>query len=653
MASAQSYELQYREQGTSNWVSESVSSNSLNVNDLSPLSTYEFRVSSLCNSVSVSDFSSVISATTEDGPIVYCNSNGNSVASEWIQSVEIGSLNNVSNANGGYADFTSQLVSITAGTSESITLTPGFPYNWLYGTQTQPEFWSVWVDLNQDGDFTDANEQRFVSSSSSTSAVTASISIPSGTIEGNTRMRIAMKRGAAATSCESFANGEVEDYTINIIADVPPTCDVVTNLAVSSVTDNSLSVSWNGDVDASSYDVDIRENGGAWSTVNVNGTSHNFSGLIAETSYEVRVSTVCAFGSSDYSSSVSATTSAEPTCDVPSGLAVGNVSNNGFTASWNASSNASSYSLDIRENGGAWSSVSTSNTSYNFAGLNSETNYDVRVSAICSFGNSVVSSVLSVQTLAGPVEYCSASGTSANEWLEAISLGSISNSSGANGGYGDFTNQATNLELGESVNLSITPGFPYDWLWGYYTQPEFYSVWIDYNQDGDFDDSNELAFQSASSNSTYQAFNVNFIVPQNALVGETRIRIAMKRGAAATSCESYNNGEVEDYTVNIIESLGGNSATGVANNDGLELSAKIYPNPANDQLFVRINNLESFGEIELSLMDLSGKQVLVKSLNTSIDKPELLDVSSLKRGLYLLTIKTDSGGTKNQKVILK
>ena len=750
VASAISYSIRYREIGTSSWSSTSSSGNSKNIAGLSPETPYEFQVASQCNAVSFSDYTASTTATTEEGPLVYCDSKGTSVAGEWIQSVSFGSISNTSNANGGYADFTAQSTSITAGTSENITLTPGFPSNWLYGTTTQAEMWSVWIDLNQDGDFTDANEQRFVSASTSTTAVTASISIPSGSLAGTTRMRIAMKRSNAATSCETFANGEVEDYSINIIADVPPTCDVVTNLGTSNVTNNTLTATWSASANASSYNVDISADGGSsWATVSTSATSYNFTGLTAETQYQVKVATVCSFGSSDYSSAVSATTLADPTCDAatglalsnitnssltatwsaapyassytvdisadggsswtsvstsatsynftglnaetqyqvkvatvcsfgssayssavsattlaaptcdtPTGLALSNITNTSITASWNASSNANSYSVEIRENGGSWSAISTASTSYSFSGLSQKTTYDVRVSALCSFGNSTASALVSATTLAGPVTYCSASGTSASEWIEAISIGSINNTSGANGGYADFTTHSTDLELGQSANLTITPGFPYNFFWGYTTQPEYYSVWIDLNQDGDFDDANELQYVSPSSTTAYQAFTVSLSIPATAALGETRMRIAMKRNSAASACGSYSNGEVEDYTVNIVNSLGGgvaNTST-LSSNKPVELNSKLYPNPANDHTKLAINIPANTGAVSMVMYDYTGKTIAAKSFeassnNQTIEEP--IQLSNLVKGIYLIQISAENGKTINHKLVVQ
>jgi len=753
IASAQSYKIRYREQGTSPWTSTTSSANSKSVTGLSPETTYEFQVAAVCNSVSESDFSASATATTEEGPVVYCDSKGNSVAGEWINTVSIGSINNTSNANGGYADFTAQSTSITAGTSENITLTPGFPSNWLYGTTTQPEMWSVWVDLNQDGDFTDANEQRFVSSSTSTSAVSASVSIPSGTLPGVTRMRIAMKRSAAASSCETFANGEVEDYSLNIIADVPPTCDVVSNLTVSNVIDVAFSLSWNGDVDASSYNVDLREVGGSWNTTNVSGTSntftglnpettyearvatvcsfgssdysnvvsattladptcdaatglalsnvtnnsltatwsaapyansynvdisadggsswttvstsatsYNFTGLTAETQYQVKVSTVCSFGSSAYSNAVSATTLAAPTCDTPTGLALSSITNTSITASWNASSNANSYSVEIRENGGSWSAVSNASTSYSFSGLSQETTYDVRVSALCSFGNSTASTLISASTLAGPVTYCAASGTSANEWIESITVGSTTNTSNNDGGYGDYTSTVINLSPGALTSIQLNPGFPYSWFWGYSTQPEYWMVWIDYNKDGDFDDANELA---AQSNGSYTgAVSGNFTVAQG-VSGTTRMRIAMKRSTAAATCGNYTYGEVEDYTVDFGAAGGGVSGGGkntiavstlAGENVTNELNSLVYPNPSSDETHIAIYIPANSGAVNMHMYDYTGKEIVSKVYDASYSSQEINEVINLNtyaKGIYVIQITAENGKPVNHKLVVQ
>ena len=467
-------------------------------------------------------------------------------------------------------------------------------------------------------------------------------------------MRIAMKRNAAASSCEAIASGEVEDYTINVIADIPPTCDVANNLSASNATNNSITVSWSASANASSYDLDYRIAGGTWNTINTASTSYNLSGLISESTYEVKVLTICSFGNSGYSSTISATTSANPTCDVVNGLALNNATNNSLTASWSASTNASSYNLDYRATGGAWSTVNTASTSYNLSGLSAATTYEVKVSTVCSFGNSNYSNTVSATTSAEVAEYCPASGTSTSEWIEAVNIGNIVNVSGSNGGYGDFLSQTTSLELGSTSILTITPGFPYSWLFGYTTQPEFYSVWIDLNQDGDFNDANELRYISPNSTSSYAPFSVNITVPAEAALGETLMRVAMKRSSAANSCGNYSNGEVEDYTINIVSTLNGGARTAAFRT--AELKSAVYPNPANQSTIIDLHIPASTGQVKMILMDLSGKVIASNewaSKSESQTIKEKIDVSTIPKGLYFMQITSENGNSQNHKLIVE
>ncbi len=141
--------------------------------------------------------------------ITYCSSSGNNANYEWISRVQIGNLDN-SSGSSSYTDFTAQTAQITAGTNASVTLTPDFS-----GT-TYTEYWKIYIDYNMDGDFTDSGETVF--SDSGTSAVSGNFSVPSGSEGTITRMRVSMKYNSSQTSCETFSYGEVEDYTVEIVA---------------------------------------------------------------------------------------------------------------------------------------------------------------------------------------------------------------------------------------------------------------------------------------------------------------------------------------------------------------------------------------------------------------------------------------------------
>ncbi|MES2628014.1 MAG: M12 family metallo-peptidase [Bacteroidota bacterium] len=218
--SASAYDVRYKAASSSTWTTTTSTTTSKVITGLAASTAYQFEVRSNCGSGTVSAYSATGSVTTSAVPASYCASKGNSVSGEWIANVTLGSINNTTTGNAGYGNFTSMSTSAAAGSSVSFTLKPGFPKGGFLGlmTLTQPEFWAVWVDFNRDGDFNDAGERVYGSTASSTGNITGTFVVPAGTTAGATRVRVAMKRSSIAGPCETFANGEVEDYTLVITA---------------------------------------------------------------------------------------------------------------------------------------------------------------------------------------------------------------------------------------------------------------------------------------------------------------------------------------------------------------------------------------------------------------------------------------------------
>lgn len=208
-SAANDYTVRIRVSGTSSWSTVSASSNSVNVSGLTADTQYEWQVRSNCTS-SNSNYSSSSQFTTE-APVAleYCDSQGNNSSYEWIRRVVLGSIDNTSGDNGGYADFTNLSADLPRGTSTSMNVQAAF------SGSSYTEYWSIWIDLNQDGEFS-SGERLVNGSSSSSNLLSATLNIPSTALTGPTRMRVTMKYNAQATSCEAFAYGEVEDYTVNI-----------------------------------------------------------------------------------------------------------------------------------------------------------------------------------------------------------------------------------------------------------------------------------------------------------------------------------------------------------------------------------------------------------------------------------------------------
>ena len=140
------------------------------------------------------------------------------------------------------------------------------------------------------------------------------------------------------------------------------------------------------------------------------------------------------------------------------------------------------------------------------------------------------------------VEYCTSQGNSvSDEYIGRVELGTIDNASGANSGYTNFTAISTELTKGSTATITITP------TWTGTVYSEGYAVWIDYNQNGSFTDDGELVFSQGATKNT--SVGGSFTVSESALDGETRMRVSMKYNGIPTSCETFNYGEVEDYTI--------------------------------------------------------------------------------------------------------
>jgi hypothetical protein len=141
------------------------------------------------------------------------------------------------------------------------------------------------------------------------------------------------------------------------------------------------------------------------------------------------------------------------------------------------------------------------------------------------------------------VSVCPSQGlTTEFEWIRGVDLdGGLFNLSGDNGGYADF---------GTSFGGSYSAGgvYFYTVVAGYGDGPfsETWRGWMDFNQDGDFDDPDELIF----SNFGQGAVSGSFSIPPTANNGLTRLRVAMSF-AVVPGCGDFPEGEVEDYCVTV------------------------------------------------------------------------------------------------------
>ena len=159
---------------------------------------------------SLGTFSISGTASASDTPTNYCASQGSNVAYEYLALVNLGSINRTSGADGGYYDGTALNTSVAQGSAQTISFAAGFPTGTVYRANV-----TVYADWNQNGSFTDAGETVASGMPSSTSAQTASFTVPATAKTGKTRLRVVLSNDPT-TSCGAYNYGETEDYSVTV-----------------------------------------------------------------------------------------------------------------------------------------------------------------------------------------------------------------------------------------------------------------------------------------------------------------------------------------------------------------------------------------------------------------------------------------------------
>ena len=292
--------------------------------------------------------------------------------------------------------------------------------------------------------------------------------------------------------------------------------------------------------------------------------------------------------------------------------------------SWDASSYASSYDIEIATDAEFNSIIVNENittNSYTAASLNQSTIYYWRVKAKNSCGEGDFSSVSSFTTQ--NCTRCVSQGTT--QWQTSttrVIFNTIDNASGKPSGYSDYTNISTTIERDASYDISVQANTD-----GNYTTGTM--VWIDWNQNCDFDDAGEvynLGFTDNQNDGLTSQSPLSILIPSNASVGQTTMRVSTRYEVYPTSCMVNEDGEVEDYTVNVIDS-NSISWTGAADtswNNTSNWSEGAIPTISDA---VIINGFFT-NEPQISGTDSTAKSVTVATGNTlTIDQSSSLTVS--------------------------
>lgn len=409
-------------------------------------------------------------------------------------------------------------------------------------------------------------------------------------------------------------------------------CVAPFSLGSFSVTDQDGYITWQDANSSTDYRLRIRLQGATnWDSTMVTNDTIYVDTLSACTTYEFQVLTDC--GSGDFSTySPVQTFTTDGCCIAPTGFAGNVVSATAISLTWNSVLAATSYDVDYSDDGGStWTTVNNATSPLNLNSLTACTEYTFRIRTVCSGGPTAYTTPFTLRTSGcGACEdnsYCASVGSSVqDEFIQQVQFNTINNTSGANGGYGDFTGISTTVVQGGVYPIVLTPGYTGQ------TYSEYFKVWIDYNQDGTFADPAELAY---SSNGTVTAATGgNVTIPASATLGTTRMRVSMKYVSSFDSGQptpclngtSFAYGEVEDYCVTI------DAATSVVENAKGNLT--VFPNPANDRITIEMGGLDIYGA-KIEMVNAVGQ---VMNTTPAGANRVFMDLADLPSGIYFVRI---------------
>ncbi len=589
--------------------------------------------------------------TIEPPSGTYCESEGDFPWSEWIEGVQLNSLNNISGKS-HYSDFTNLSTTLNSGASYNISLTAGYSYT------TYDEYFTVWIDYNQDFVFA-SNEIAYTGivsglpNGTDTGVINGLINVPPDALNGITRMRVSMSRDLYADPCSLITFGEVEDYSV-IIESGNSTFLTLNNCAddivhTAEVGETSMIVNWNSPT--------------ATTTCSPNTIMLNQTGPVSGSSFEVGTTTEINYIAMDecgnqqtcsFSVTINPPISSSISLNCPNDISVvSGAGQSGATINWtepNGSTTCPNGGLSIVQTSGpangAFFSVGTYQITYHSFDICSNVED-------CSFS-------ITVLPEATGGDYCeSESNFPYHDWIEIVQFNTINNSSGKSS-YSDFTNISTTIPLNSTNSISLTTG--YSWT----TYDEYWKVWIDYNQNGIFEEPAEIAFSgilNAPPNGTeIGTISGSVVIPESAMLGLTRIRVSMNRESEPSPCDILPFGEVEDYSIEISSPFNGlinqnenehnSNQVSILEEDAQQRLLSIYPNPTKGILFLQAPKLVGL-PATLTVYNHLG-QIVTRVETESLPSTAIeFDLKNQKNGFYYVVIKAEGRKLITKKFIIE
>lgn len=222
---------------------------------------------------------------------------------------------------------------------------------------------------------------------------------------------------------------------------------------------------------------------------------------------------------------------------------------------------------------------------------------------------------------------CTPSTTSSNLgsaigiWRMTLSnIDMVSYSEAYEGSYIDHTKHQT-IMVNEGTSYSI---YIENYLGG---NNEDVSVFIDYNNNGDFTDAGETVFTSFGATSHNGTINIPASGATTGTLLRMRVIDDFANNTITDACYNPQYGQTEDYALQISATL---SAPEVSLN-----KITIFPNPTSD--YLNINGITE--DANVKIFNITGQLVMKDSIKSTNSR---INVSKLSSGIYFLNINNNA-----------
>ena len=412
-------------------------------------------------------------------------------------------------------------------------------------------------------------------------------------------------------------------------ADTFSNCSQPYFLHATQITDTSFLLSWKGEED--SFQIRIRPAGtSSWDSLSTEAFESSLSGLQACTAYEVQMRSTCSQAESSYSSTLLVQT--EGCCEPPTPLGLFSVEAGLTELRWRAVFGADSYQVAISHPDSLSENLFTSSdTVLSLPNLGPCIDYAFHLRAFCPDTSGGISETFSFRSPGCGIciegAYCESRGNTqpgatGSEWIDSVHIGEVDIASGDNGGYINFADSVSiPLLIGNHTPIELVPGFSRS------SFPESWKIWIDLNQSGDFEEPDELIWESERGSN--EPFIDSLWISSNATPGQTRMRVSMRYLDPPPLCGNFVNGEVEEYCV-FLEGVTPSLAP-------LPNEFRIFPNPISKELHVESQEILE----EIRLWSIEGK--LVREWRGNSSNKLNLVMENLPPGTYVLRARNRRG----------